>query len=317
MTNFNSSRYINYAKWDLTINRKFYTNMFIVLAAGVLSVVLVSFMLRWGAYEIISAGEDANILLDNRLWRTTMYVLAVGMIGIEIMSGCLLHPLRNKQGRITNLTLPATSLEKFAWHFTICIGGTIVALLAATAVCDGLNALASYFAFGSEYTGSILGELFTRNFFSAQNMFTAMIPVGSSEFDGAFTMAASENVPLQFMLGFFSIFGWVFICGLIFETGLYAIFNSFIYKYNIPITYVLRQVASILLSVIIMAVVFCIGFHMEHNGDVSDEQVVDFFSNLKGWIIGYNILSAVCGIGMWIGSYYLYKKAQISSKFNK
>ena len=317
MTNFNSSRYINYAKWDLTINRKFYTNMFIVLAAGVLSVVLVSFMLRWGAYEIISAGEDANILLDNRLWRTTMYVLAVGMIGIEIMSGCLLHPLRNKQGRITNLTLPATSLEKFAWHFTICIGGTFVAFLAATAVCDGLNALASYFAFGSEYTGSILGELFTRNFFSAQNMFTAMIPVGSSEFDGAFTMAASENVPLQFMLGFLSIFGWVIICGLIFETGLYAIFNSFIYKYNIPITYVLRQVASILLSVIIMAVVFCIGFHTEHNGDVSDEQIVEFFSNLKGWIIGYSILSAVCGIGMWIGSYYLYKKAQISSKFNK
>ncbi len=317
MTNFNSSRYINYAKWDLTINRKFYTNMFILLAAGVLSVVLVSFMLRWGAYEIISAGEDADFLLDNRLWRTTMYVLIVGMIGIEIMSGCLLHPLRNKQGRITNLTLPATSLEKFAWHFTICIGGTFVAFLAATAVCDGLNALASYFAFGSEYTGSILGELFTRNFFSPQNMLSAMIPVGSSEFDGAFTMAASENVPLQFMLDIFSIFGWIIICGLIFETGLYAIFNSLIYKYNIPITYVLQQFASILLSVIIMAVVFCIGFHMEHNGNVSDEQVVEFFSSIKGWFIGYNILSAVCGIGMWIGSYYLYKKAQISSKFNK
>lgn len=316
MTNFNSSRYINYAKWDLTINRKFYTNMFIVLAAGVLSVVLVSFMLRWGAYEIITSGASADFILDNRLWRTTMYVLTVGIIGLEIMSGCMFHPLRNKQGRITHLTLPATSLEKFAWHLTICIGGTLIAFIAATAVCDGLNALGSYFIFGSEYTGSILGELCTRNFFSAQNMLSAMIPIDTG-IENAFTMAASENVQTQVILEIFSFFGWAIVCGLIFETGTYAIVNSFIYKYNIPITYIAKQVISVFLTVVIMAIFIIIGLNSENCADVTDADVLQFLVTMKGWIIGYSILSAVCGIGMWIGSYYLYKKAQISSKFNK
>ena len=315
MNNFNNSRYLNYAKWDLTINRKFYTNMFIVLAAAILSIVLISFMLRWGTFEI-SKQAATGLMLDNRLWRTTLYILIVGVNAVIIMSACLLHPLRNKQGRITHFTLPATTLEKYAWHFTICIFGTIVAFLAATAICDGLNALASYFTFGPEYTGSLLGEMFRSDFFSVQNVVTATIPVDIPEAQDEFAMASNSPAFAAFSQVYLQ-FGWTFFCSLIFQTGLYAIFNSIIYKYNIPITYILQQIAEIIIAVVIIAVVIIIGMHVDQHINMSDDAVLRFFEGMNAWMVGINILSIVCGIAMWIGAYLLYKKGQLTTKFNK
>ena len=57
MENFNTTRFANYAKWDLTINRKFYRNMFVVLGIAILSITIISFALRWLMFTVRRASQ--------------------------------------------------------------------------------------------------------------------------------------------------------------------------------------------------------------------------------------------------------------------
>lgn len=306
MENFNTTRFANYAKWDLTINRKFYRNMFVVLGIAILSITIISFALRWLMFAV-----DESIYTSDRLWKTSLYIVCAVMIGMEIMSACILHPMRNKQGRITHITLPATPSEKYTWHVLICMGGTIIASLVAIAVSDGINALLSYLVMGPQGTGWLFGEYLSSNYFSLENIMSTY--TGNLSFQSS--MTGDDIEAIKHLDTFFSYCWPSIITGMILETGFYALFNSIIYKYNLPISYIIQQVISIIFAIIIIVVLIIIGNYTDTTWETNTEALT-IFNILSGWMLFCCIFSAITGIACWIGAYHLYKKAQLTNRFN-
>ena len=157
MSTFNTKRFANYANFDLTINKNFYRNLALVLFFTIVGVVVLSFFMRWLTYQM-----SAPSGIYNDLALTALFVLIIIQFSFYIAGGCTLHPLRNKQGRITNLTMPATNLEKYAWHVLVCLGGVLVVSVVSVAVADLVNYLMTLLVFrDTEGVQSLFVNVFT------------------------------------------------------------------------------------------------------------------------------------------------------------
>lgn len=133
----NTERLLQYARYDLTINRAFYRNISIVSLATLLSITLLGFLFRWLMADPFSPHSTTGTAL--------MLAAAAGSIHV-LYAGCIHHPLRNKQSRISSLTLPATNGEKFLWHVLLVTVGGLLLLLAGILLSDLVNLLLSLFA---------------------------------------------------------------------------------------------------------------------------------------------------------------------------
>ena len=60
----------------------------------------------------------------------------------------MFHNLVTKQGRISELTLPATNLERFLWHAGCSFLGTISVFMASVVVADIVHAILGLVVFG-------------------------------------------------------------------------------------------------------------------------------------------------------------------------
>lgn len=131
-------RFFNYARYDLTINQSFYRNSAITCMLIFASISLVSFMLRWAIYDRGETIDPSGYYIS---WIIIMFCATAFS---NIFAGCVNHPLRNKQGRISTLTLPASNSEKYCWHLLIMIVGGTLAILCSIGIADLINALFSW-----------------------------------------------------------------------------------------------------------------------------------------------------------------------------
>ena len=299
MNKINGKRFWNYAKWDLTINKGFYRTMAIVTMSLVFMVTIMGFFIRlteWRSRKAMFAGGDyanSEWFLNEALGvEGTAFVLAyLCLIAMIIFAGCINHPLRNKQGRITTLTLPATNKEKFTWHVLLMYGGGFLLCLSSMVLADLFNALLSVVTFGAEGTNSLM--------FSLGDQFAnlAKYMTDFKESDGILLLGllvASVVVAYLFTLTTFS-FG-----------------NALKYKYNILITVIALQVIQFVLSVVFF--LFALGAGIEFI-DSLDEQILKNF--IYGFVIVMLVLQTVLILLMWLKSYKLYCKAQVTSAWNK
>lgn len=60
MSNINRQRFLNYAKWDLTINKSFYRNMTIATASIIFMVTIMGFFIRWTGLKSCKAIITTN-----------------------------------------------------------------------------------------------------------------------------------------------------------------------------------------------------------------------------------------------------------------
>ena len=97
----------SYANFDLTINKSFYRNLALVLGFTIVGIIVISFFCRWFSYSL-----GMGPYMYNDLQTTAMFTTVVIWASLYIGAGCTLHPLRNKQGRITHMTMPATNPVK-------------------------------------------------------------------------------------------------------------------------------------------------------------------------------------------------------------
>ena len=159
--NFNKERFANFASYDLTINKSFYRNMAIVTVAGALCIALLGFIARYTIYDSVvndtmsgqaySYVPAADSFEDyNWMYLTALYELGFFLIMLQIFAGCWAHNLRNKQGRINELTLPATNLEKFTWHALLVLVGGFILCILSLIIADGFNALLTLINYGTE-----------------------------------------------------------------------------------------------------------------------------------------------------------------------
>ena len=310
MNNFSKDRFARYAKWDLTINKTFYRNMFIVMAIAYFTVTAIAFFIRWGFYSLEPSSADFIMPQQVAIWLVAIFTIAT-----HIMAGCTLHPLRNKQGRISQLTLPATNLEKYLWHVLICMGGTLVVSIIAIVLCDGIQALATLAAMGSENVHSLSSHIFTTDGFQIEATFNKIfMPMDPAHYSITYSESLTPHDTIMSNVSTVLWF-WLF-CASFFETSLYAFGNGLKYKYNLPITYIILQVISFLITICIIVAFIIISNNYDGNFNENFNQI-SFLNGCvaAGWIC--NVMSIILGLLFWYYSYRLYTKAEITNKLNR
>lgn len=310
MSTFNTKRFANYANFDLTINKNFYRNLALVLFFTVVGVVILSFFFRWLTYQV-----SAPAAIYNDLSLTALCVLVIMQYSLYIGAGCTLHPLRNKQGRITNLTMPATNLEKYSWHVLICVVGVIVVSVLSVAVADLINYLMTIAVFkNSEGVQSLFVSVFSNTTGTAIQNFTNQM---HASMNGVTVTDPTYVSPEDAMLGNIlnaSLFAaWA---GVFYGTSIYAFANSLKYKFNIPLTYIFMQVVGFIIAIFMLIGMIWITSRIERM-DIDEETIRAFFENFHIYLYILGSLSILIGIGLFAWAYNRYTKAQLCNKLNK
>ena len=294
MENFNRQRFCNYAKWDLTINNGFYRNLTLVIFFTLLGITACSFLMRWGTYSMTNYIETLS-----GLGTTGSILFSTLAFELLVTSGCVLHPLRNKQGRITNLTLPATSLEKYLWHICACVVGAVIIGVISIAVCDAFNALMTIGVLGTDAVNSLFAATFNPMNWAGYNI---LVFINNSEADSIYF----EGLFHAIALGFYAM--------AILQSGIYTFGNAVKYKYNIPITYVILQFIGIALFIIFMVTTITLGESDSERFCNLAENVIESLSTIA-YVV--DALFIVLAIALYVMAYKRYTKAQLISPFNK
>ena len=315
--NINKERFANFAKYDLTINKAFYRNMAIVTIAGAACIALLGFIARYTLYSNIvndpMSGQayayvpDANSF-EGYNWMYFTALFELGFIGIlmQIFGGCWAHNLRNKQGRITELTLPANNLEKFTWHTLLMLVGGFILCILSLLIADGLNALFTLITYGTE-NGVTSLTASAIEMCSPQNIIETLIMRGVAH--------RSDSITNPDAVQFFNAFTILVFCSFFFQITIYFLGNAFKYKYNIILTYVALQVLSTILSFIFF-ICGAFGATVGNNLDVFlSEKDASHIVTIFYYVL--SLISFLGGIFFLWWSYNRYTKAQITSSFNK
>lgn len=285
MKYFNFHRFINVARWDLTINSRFY------LRSSLLVVALCCFpILMFYLYAILTGNYFVAGGVHDKIEPFVLMISLVGMFYSIIASGYMFHNLLTKQGRINELTLPATNLEKFVWHFLVIAIGTQIVWNIGVVCADLLHCFfrmdfPSLPGLPSE-TRSIAAEVFC-------NEFTLNI-YKECYFHGYYMM------PLFMLLIYCHI-------------RTFSLINAWKYKHNIPLTILLHFVLNNVLGLIIIIFVT--------SKFANSRAFMEFIEKLDGLnpdaiIIGLYVFFALLYCGIVYLTYWLYTRAQLTTKRN-
>ncbi|MBO4450906.1 MAG: hypothetical protein J5770_00635 [Bacteroidaceae bacterium] len=312
MSTFNTKRFANYANFDLTINKNFYRNLALVLFFTIVGIVVLSFFMRWLTYQM-----SAPSGIYNDLTLTSLVVIVIMQFSLYIAGGCTLHPLRNKQGRITNLTMPATNLEKYTWHVLVCVIGAIVVSVVSVAVADLINYLMTIAVFKSgEGVQSLFVSVFSNTTGTAIQNFTNQM---HASMNGVTITDSTYVSPQDMVLGNIldaSLFAtWA---GIFCTTSIYAFGNSLKYKFNLPITYIILKAIEFLFAIILFVGMIWFTANIDTMDRMfAEETMRAFFENFHIYLYVWGSLSILAGIGFFVWAYNRYTKAQLCNKLNR
>lgn len=315
--NFDSTRFTNFAKYDIAINKTFYKSLSIVTFIGMLSIAFLGFTGRYSMWKSMETIGN-EIPVDNTMHysatsQTMLYLLGFSCIMMCIFAGCWAHNMREKQGRITELTLPATNLEKFVWHVGLMLVGGWAVCTISYLFADALNAILTLSFIGTDAVMSSLTA-------DAFNLFT----FGAFDDDWISLSELTNDVQfdhnIELFVASFVFFG---ICSSIEQIITYLLGNSFKYKWNIILTYIILQIIGF-----ICAIATLIGFTVtlsnlaDANGETfiqADEFVHSdkfiYYATTPFFVLG--ALSLIISAGFIIWSYKRYTNAQITTTLNK
>ena len=281
MKQFNFHRFINVARWDLTINSQFYLRAAILMVALICSPVLIYYLF------ILSSGKllDEYLLYDNIFVLCTFTAL-IGFAICVISSGYMFHNLITKQGRINEFTLPATNLERFLWHFVVIVIGVQIVWFVGVAFADLLHAL-----FRLAIPNAEIKSLFS------------FLCVDGFNY-------ASLNELGKYGFGVILFFVIMFCC----YTRSFCLFNAWKYRYNIPLTFLFYFILQNVLGLLSIFILFNL-----FDSPRAAENVWNWLNNdghVYTLLVIINILAVLLYIGIWLLTYRLYKRAQLVTKRN-
>ena len=285
MKSFNIKRFLNVARWDLSVNSKFYTRSAIMMMAFISTPIVLFYL-----YNMLTKGF---LLMGNTSDNVESFAMTIGMIGIAysvISAGYMFHNLLTKQGRISELTLPATNLERFVWHAVVIMIGVPLVFFCGVVVADFLH-----FLFRLMITNADIQSLTAAYYWS--------------DFEGWHNATPGLE---DFMEDYgYELVTTIFIWGACY-TRSFSLFNAWKYKYNIPITFLFYFILWTVLPLVLLFI-----------GTMffSEENVMNFMEWLKdanphNIIIGVGIVGILVYICIWLLTYRLYKRAQLTTKRN-
>ena len=285
MKQFSIKRFANVARWDLSVNSKFYTRSAIMMMAFISTPIVLFYL-----YNMLTKGF---LLMGNTSDNVESFAVAISLIGLAytvISAGYMFHNLLTKQGRISELTLPATNLERFVWHAVVIMIGVPLVFFCGVVVADFLH-----FLFRLMITNADIQSL------------TAAYYWG--DFEGWHNYSPGFE---DFMEDYgYELVTTIFIWGACY-TRSFSLFNAWKYRYNIPITFLFY---FILWTVLPLVLLFLGTMFF------SKENVLDFMNWIKdanphNIIIGVGIVGILVYIGIWLLTYRLYTRAQLTTKRN-
>ncbi len=294
------TRFRRYANWDLTINWKFYRNFALVISFTLLGTTICSFLLRWVVTKLLDSPLSG-------VGFTGFALFCIMSIALLVTCGCVFHPLRNKQGRITNLTIPATSLEKYAWHILVCFFGTIVLCVASIAVCDGLNAMLTWWVMGGKEVHSLFVATFTpSDWIGMHDVITYSSMSGDYSYNAMSPDPWVEDYTCALVCALYA--------GIFLQSSIYTFGNSLMYKYNIPVTYILLQVIGFIVFALFMIGTIVLGNYVD---EISEETWNSFIKSWPALTYSGAAISVILGVLFYFWSYKRYTKAQLTNVINK
>lgn len=282
MKYFDFHRFVNVARWDLTINSKFY------IRSSLLCVTLCCFpIIMFYLYAIITNRYSFTGGVYDNIEPFVFMISLIGCCYCLIASGYMFHNLVTKQGRINELTLPATNLEKFVWHFLVIAVGTSVVWFVGVFCADLLHC---FFRLDSptlpglpSQTRSMTAEIIS-HFFCWKRI----------DFHGY------DMLPLVFLMTYCFI-------------RTFSLVNAWKYKHNIPLTVLIHFLLNNAfgLFVIIFAT----------SSFANSRAFVEFIKTLDGLnpntvIICLYVFFTLLYCGILYLTYWLYTRAQLTTKRN-
>ena len=294
MANFNTSRFVNFGKYDYTINKSFYRNTCLISIFAALGIALIGFVARNIAFtsshipleEALTLNYQEMFLNPSNSFFTGIFLFLFVSIMGTIISGYAFHNLRNKQGRITELTMPATNFERWLWHvLVVSVGGAII-LFVSILCADLLNAILNLIVYDGKVTNSLTATMFR-------------IITGTDEI----FKEVPEKVRFYFILN---------ICvSTLNNTACYIFGNSLKYKYNIILTYIAQYIIQTAITVACFTFIYSLDINSGHTSMFTVKE------SLSALSITFNSIAFLFTIAMIWGSYHFYSKAQITAPFNR
>lgn len=293
MNTFNFKRFLNFGKYDLAINRSFYRSAAIIFLVTSLSITVLSFLTRYieakEYQKLVETAGDA-LAMYKPDWHahpgTTVFLAAFFAMAVTVLAGCWAHNMRTRQSRIIELTLPATNLEKFAWHLAVNIGGGFV----MSAICILASDLLNY----------VLTLCWLPEPENVQSIVKEFIAIFVCNVDG---YGAGTYIPVYMEVALrLLMWGGVFA-----QLSFYVLGNAIKYRYNIIITYFVLQVLGVMFIGTLMGVI--ISFDSMGRSDAQNS------ANLTLYTTG--AISWLVAVLCTYLSYVLYSRAQITTKLNK
>ena len=295
---FNKERFLNFGRYDLIINKSFYRTMALICIFGSTGIAFVAFFGRWlmaNAFNRIDIEQLQDFWSYKDVTITALVLIMFTGIMHVIFAGCTFHNLRNKQGRISELTLPATNLEKYAWHLGLVIIGGTLAIILSLVCSDALNALLNLIFHPLEYQNSIIYSIYELMSFR----YTYVNGTSLADMEEMQGLLSA----IRFMSIAMSVSGFAF----------FVLGNAIKYKYNIILTYITFEFSMSILTIIAIFIIKSLA----ENDSIqinSGEEALAYVKASANIVAILNFLLTV--LYFWL-SYKLYKKAQITSGWNK
>jgi hypothetical protein len=220
----------------------------------------------------------------------SVFISVFSGIALTVVLGFMFHNLRNRQGRIAELTLPASNIERFLWHAFVVLAGAHVWFLMSVGLAEILNAIlvSVTFDFG-DYEYVSLTAMVCDNFY--KTLPTAMV------FDESFHLGAYVAIILSSLL----------------SISVYPLINAWKYRHNIAYTILFYILAWLMLIMLITA---CAAFAAICSWDVA--WFFGFLEKVPSWclVLILNVFLAGLLFLMWRCTYRMYCKAQITTRRN-
>ncbi len=304
---FDKNRFLSYGRYDLCINRDFYRNLSLVTLFGTIGIMLLGVLIKSAVvFDSHLSGEDAsgNLMQANGIFGMTMMygVLIFYSIMMCIFAGCWAHNLRKKQGRIIELTLPASNIEKYVWH-------TGLSIIGGTLVC-----LASLFI--TEIVHFIISAIFFSGWSMDSFIFHGLVTWLQSDRGGHVFEEINSFPPELHWQWLISGIVLSVMCSSIAYYCIYIFGNSVLYKWNIIITYIALEAINIVWAFSIMDFTFT--FNIEDYLKELDKMDAFILIDTINWGLHiYSILALLWAALLWWLGYRFFKKAQICNSLNK
>lgn len=156
MSTFNIHRFASVARWDLTLNRSFYIKMGLVIFLSAALPAFLFFVINWALWQsgIVSYEAYEPFPVANN------FLCVILNLIIPCLVGFTFHNLSSRQGRVMELMLPASNVEKYLWHAVLAVFGSLLMAVLSLAIIDAMQALMTFVAFGSEHINSYFKAIY-------------------------------------------------------------------------------------------------------------------------------------------------------------